>query len=142
MLPTVARARGNRSGWRRWAHLFVLALVLPLALSSALPTFARVLGGPTAHVCRCEIRGGHSTCACPICNPDRDDLRLNEASLRGKCGDDDLAFGAVLGSAIAPPPGVTIIPPDLAGETPPVVSPRLALVFLKPPTPPPRSALS
>lgn len=109
--------------WKRWGHLFVLTLVLPLALSSALPIFAQVLGGPTPHVCHCEIRGGHSTCACPICNPDRDDLKLNEVSLRGKCGDDDLTFGAALGSAVPAPAGVTIIPPDLAGEASPAVSP-------------------
>jgi len=126
--------------WRRWGHVFVLTLVLPLALSSALPMFARVLGGPTAHVCQCAVRGGHSTCGCPICNPDRDDLQLNEVSLRGKCGEDDAVFGASLGPALVPAPGVTIVPPDLTGETPPPVSPRLALVFLTPPTPPPRSA--
>jgi hypothetical protein len=127
---------------RRWGHLLVLALVLPIALSSALPVYARIAGGPTPHVCHCEVRGGHSMCGCPICNPDRDDLQINEVSLRGKCGDDDEVFGAVLGSAVAPPPGVTIVPPDLAGETAPAVSPRLELVFLTPPTPPPRFALS
>ena len=128
--------------WRRWGHLLVLTLVLPLALSSALPIFARVLGGPLPHVCHCAMHGGHSTCGCPICNPDRDDLKLNEVSLRGKCGDDDPVFGAALGAAVPAPPGVAIIPPDLTGEASPVVSLRLALVFLTPPTPPPRFALS
>jgi hypothetical protein len=127
---------------RRWGHILVLALVLPLALSSALPMFARAFSGPAVHVCHCDIRGGHSTCACPVCNPDRDDLTLSEASLRGKCGDDDLAFGASLGSAVAPPPGVVVVPPDLTGEQAPGIPPRLALVFLTPPTPPPRFALS
>src|SRR5580704_12802683 len=63
---------------RRWRHVLVLALVLPLALSSALPMFARALGGPAVHVCHCAVSGGHSTCGCPICNPDRDDLQLGE----------------------------------------------------------------
>jgi hypothetical protein len=130
-----------RAVWKRWGHVFVLALVLPLALSSALPIFARVLGGPQVHVCHCAMHGGESTCGCPICNPDRDDLQLSEESIRGKCGDDDLAFGAALGTAVAPPAGFTIIPPDITGETPSAVSPRLPLVFLTPPTPPPRFAL-
>jgi hypothetical protein len=127
---------------RRWGHLLVLALVLPLALSSALPIFARAAGGPTPHVCQCAIRGGHSTCGCPVCNPDRDDLRLSEASIRGKCGDDDAVFGAALGSAVAAPAGFTVIPPNVTRVAPPSLWPRLATVFRTPPTPPPRSALS
>jgi hypothetical protein len=103
--------------------------------------FARALGGPTVHVCQCEIRGGHSTCGCPICNPDRDDLRLSEASIRGKCGDDDLAFGAALGSAVAPPAGFIVLPPDVNGALEPVRSPHLPSVFLTPPTPPPRRSI-
>jgi len=120
--------------WTRWGHLFVLALVVPLALSSALPIFARVLGGPTLHVCHCAVSGGHSTCGCPICNPDRDDLKLNEVSL--------LSFGATLGSAVTAPAGVTIVPPDVTVATRPGVPHRLTPVFLTPPTPPPRLALS
>jgi hypothetical protein len=134
--------RAVRKRWKRWGHLLVLALLLPLALSSALPTFARVLGGPAPHVCHCEIRGGHSTCACPICNPDRDDLKLSEASIRGQCGDEDLAFGAALGAAVPPPSGFAIAPPDLTGEAVPNVVPPLPLVSLTPPTPPPRLAVS
>ncbi len=138
-------ARGMGGVWRTWARaghlLALLTLILPLALSSALPIFARALGGPAPHVCHCEISGGHSTCGCPICNPDRDDLRLCESSLRGKCGDVDLAFGAALGSAVAAPPGVTILPPDLTRAAAPLASMHLSLVFLTPPTPPPRAAL-
>jgi hypothetical protein len=137
--------RGMRAGWRRWRswrHLFVLALVLPLALSSALPTLAHVLGGPLAHTCHCEIRGGHSTCACPICNPDRDDLKLSEESIRGKCGDDDLTFGAALGSAVLPAAGVTVLPADVSRKARPIAAHPPASVFRPPPTPPPRLALS
>ncbi len=128
--------------WMRRVHVFVLMLALPLALSSALPTFAYALGGPATHVCKCEIRGGHSTCGCPICNPDRDDLRLSEASIRGKCGDEDLAFGAALGSAVAPPAGFVVLPPDMSGALEPALAPRLPSLFLTPPTPPPRRSLA
>jgi hypothetical protein len=137
-----AMLRRMDAGWRRWGHVVVLALVLPLALSSALPMFARALGGPLPHVCHCEIRGGHSTCGCPICNPDRDDLRLSDASIRGKCGDDDLAFGGALGSAVLPAAGFTVLPPDVRRDPRPTGAPYLPVVFLVPPTPPPRFALS
>jgi hypothetical protein len=126
--------------WKRLLHVLVLALVLPLCLSSALPIFARALGGPAVHVCHCAAHGGPASCGCPICNPDRDDLAFSEESLRGKCGDDDLAFGAALGSAVAPPAGVTVVAPDLFAQTAPSVSDRFRSVFLTPPTPPPRSA--
>jgi hypothetical protein len=128
------------AAWRSWRYVLVLALLLPLALSSGLPTLARLVGGPAAHVCHCELRGGHSTCACPICNPDRDDLRLSEASIRGKCGDDDEAFGASLGPAVAPPAGVTILSPDLTAEAVPSVPLPHPPVFLRPRTRPPRLA--
>jgi hypothetical protein len=126
----------------RALHVLVLSLVLPLSLSGALPVFARALGGPTVHVCHCAAHGGPASCGCPICNPDRDDLAFSVESLRGKCGDDDLAFGAALGAAVAPPAGVTVLPPDLVAETSPVIALRAALVYRTPPTPPPRSARS
>jgi hypothetical protein len=118
----------------------VLALVLPLALSSALPIYARIVGGPMPHVCHCAAHGGHSMCACPVCNPDREDLQLGELSLRGKCGDDDVSFGAALGSALIAPATGTVLAADLVGEAAPAATPTLPPVFLAPPTPPPRSA--
>jgi hypothetical protein len=127
--------------YRRMVHVFVLALVLPLCLSSALPIFARALGGPVVHVCHCAAHGGPASCGCPICNPDRDDLAFSEESIRGKCGDDDLAFGAALGSAVAPPPGFVVLTPDLVAATHPSPVPDLPSVLLAPPTPPPRFAL-
>jgi hypothetical protein len=122
-------------------HVVVLALVLPLAFSSALPIFARALGGPAIHVCRCAAHGGPASCGCPICNPDRDDLAFSEESIRGKCGDDDLAFGATLGSAVAPPPGFIVLGPSLVAVSTPSLTAHLMAVFLTPPTPPPRSFL-
>jgi hypothetical protein len=131
------------AGRMKWGHLLVLALILPLALSSALPAFARVIAGPTPHVCHCQMSGGRGAMSdCPICNPDRDDLWLTEAALRGTCGDEDLVFGATLGVAVLAPPGVTILPPEVAREALPDAPLRLAAVFVAPPTPPPRSALS
>jgi hypothetical protein len=119
----------------------VLALILPLALSSALPAFARIVAGPTPHVCHCEMHGGRGAMSdCPICNPDRDDMGVSEVSLRGTCGDEDaVVFGATLGVAVLAPPGVTIVPPDGTRNALPSAPLRIAAVFVAPPTPPPRS---
>jgi hypothetical protein len=121
------------------AVLFVL--VLPLALSSTLPAFARAVEGPAVHVCHCEVKGGHSTCACRICHPERKDLRLSKESIRGQCGDENPVFGASLAIALPPAPAVTI------PRAPVTASAVLRLrslspdVVLSPPTPPPRLSL-
>jgi hypothetical protein len=130
-MTTCARAALSR--------LMIVALVLPLALSVLFPAFAKMVAGPAPHVCRCEVRGGHSTCACPICNPDRaEELTASEESIRGRCGDDDLTFGGALGVAVLSPDfrlpcadvAFTVHVPD-AVHPPDVVIP--------PSTPPPRS---
>jgi hypothetical protein len=121
----------------------VLALVLPLALSSALPAFARVVAGPTPHVCHCEMSGGHGAMSdCPICNPERKGLWPSEVSLRNRCGDEDVVFGASLGFAVLAPPRVAIPPPAVSRGVRPADPLRLAAIFVTPPTPPPRSVLS
>jgi hypothetical protein len=132
---------GPRMGsmWRRWAHLVVLALVLPLALSSV-PAFARVLSEAAPHVCECGMRAGH--CGCPICNQAAADRRVKDLSIRGRCGADDLVASAALGAAVLPPPALTIAAPGVSGRALTPVPLRLAQVFLMPSTPPPRFALS
>jgi hypothetical protein len=123
-------------------HVLVLSLVLPLSLSSSLPIFARALGGPAVHVCQCAAHGGPDTCSCPICHPDRDELAFSAESIRGKCGDDDVAFGAQLGIAIAPPAIEGIASPEFLAPASPVLSFEVPAVYLPPPTPPPRFARS
>ncbi|MBX3185371.1 MAG: hypothetical protein KF819_00085 [Labilithrix sp.] len=75
-----------------WVRLAVSLLGLLVALGASLPTYARILGGPEAHACHCETRGGHAHCACPICFPElRSPDDGFESVLKGVCGDDDLA---------------------------------------------------
>jgi len=130
----------TQSMWTAVTRLVLMALVLPLALSSALPIFARALGGPPVHVCRCDIH--HSTCACPICHPDRDDLRLSEKSIRGTCGDDDLSFGGAMALAPAIPEAtaVAVLPAAVSQALPDVPTRPASNVTLDTPTPPPRPA--
>jgi hypothetical protein len=122
-------------------HLLVLALVLPLALSSALPVFARVLNGLSIQQCPCHARGGKSDCACPVCSHHGSD-RLGKGPGLSKCGDEDRVFGASLGPATLATPVTIILPPQEVREAPPPGPARIASVFLTPPTPPPRFALS
>jgi hypothetical protein len=126
---------------RRWGHLVVLALVLPLALSSALPIFARVLGGPPVHLCHCAMSGGRTACGCPTCTHDRE-LRVREVALHGPCGDDEQAFGGAIGFALPPPPAVKVFPPDRADRASAPASLSIPVVSRTPPKPPPRVALS
>jgi hypothetical protein len=128
------------STWSRALRLLVFALVLPLACSGALPVFARVVNGPAAHVCRCDVH--HSTCDCPICHPERRGHDFGVDSIRGTCGDQDLAFGGATGLplAIAEASRVTVLPAPLSPPAPAVSDGPVPDVTLVPPTPPPRSA--
>jgi hypothetical protein len=119
---------------RRWGHLLVLALVLPIALSSALPVFAHIVAGPTPDLCCCGMERAH----CPRCNPVSRDAQLSQLPHCGRCGDQDAVLGGALGTAILPSSGVLVAEPSLAMRMPAVVSNHLAPVFLLPSTPPPR----
>ncbi len=128
--------RGRR--WTGWVHVFVLALVLPLAGSSALPIVAHWLGDTAAHVCPCSRGPGHATCGCPVCEH-RADLRSRVATIRGKCGEGDQAFGGALALAV-PAPGVVGLESPRAMPASVSIGPRApARVFVTPPTPPPRA---
>jgi hypothetical protein len=78
-----------------------------------------------------------------MCNPHDDEPRLREMARCGRCGDDDVvAFGASLGVAVLPAQAITLVSPDLGGGACLPMALQIALVFLTPPTPPPRFALS
>jgi hypothetical protein len=131
--------RGRR--WTGLVRLLVLALVLPIACSGAFPAFARLVVGSSAHECACEHRAGRTTCGCPICEH-RADRRLHRAVIRGTCGEEDLYFGASPGPVVAPPGGLSVLAPDAAIAALPDVPRAAPIVFLTPPTPPPRRAFS
>jgi hypothetical protein len=117
----------------------IALIALPLALSTTLPTFARLIAGPGAHVCHCDR--GHTSCACPICHPDRDDLKLNADAIRGTCGDDDIAFGASQDIAILPSAGVTFMTPIADAMPRPLAAHPPIEITHAPPTPPPRASV-
>ena len=128
-----------RTCWLTLTRAIIVALVLPLGFAGALPSFARIVSGEAPHVCHCEMRGGHATCACPICHPDREDLRLTEESIRGRCGDKDVVFSAALDVAVPHVFFAFYAPPSLRAPPPHREAGRPARIFVAPPTPPPRA---
>ncbi len=126
---------------RRWAHFMALMLILPVALSSALPALARIVGDLAPHVCHCAMSGGHAECDCPFCNHESG-RRSRVATFHGPCGDDRQIFGGALGFALPPPPGPTVLPPNRSRAASPAASLNFPVVFLTPPTPPPRALSS
>lgn len=83
--------------WRRGAAAIrsvLVLLALLVAAGPSAPVFARMLGGPPAHACHCDTRGGHAHCACPICFPELAtlDAPSGDPIATGICGDDDPAW--------------------------------------------------
>ena len=133
----------GRPTWKRaltaLTFPLVVLLMLPLALSDALPMLAKAVAGRDAHVCQCKIVDGHSECACPVCHPECAGYELSEESIRGKCGSDGVTCGGKLGIALAPGAFVALTPRVQRRE-------RIALRaiappqnFDSPPVPPPRN---
>lgn len=85
-----------------------------VAVGAAMPAYARLLGGPHAHACACEVRGGHATCACPLCFPelrDADALRDPSApSISGRCGTDDPGWRTLSAPVVATSDFVLVAP--------------------------------
>ncbi len=125
----------------RSLRALVLVLVVPLALSWSLPALARAVAGPPAHVCHCDMRHGHATCACPKCFPDREDLAFSEDALRGQCGDDFEALRDTRWIDTCVPSASLEIAPALVGflpeSTPPVLRSEAPN---RPPQKPPKTA--
>jgi hypothetical protein len=117
----------------RSLRALVLLLVVPLALSWSLPALARVVAGPPAHVCHCDMRHGHSACACPKCFPDREDLGFSEDALRGQCGDDFEALRDPRWFDVFAPSAPFVFAPALVTPLPQIHPPHLRSEAPKPP---------
>jgi hypothetical protein len=134
-------ARRKSKGWAfALLRALVFALVLPLASSGALPFWAQLAGVDGPHVCHCSLE--KHDCVCARCNPDHEDeMLLTSESLKGRCGDDELAFAGKAICAVLPPSTVLApIASRLWIELP--ASRDISDVTLPPPTPPPRSSSS
>lgn len=116
----------------------VVALVVALASSGALPVWARLVGVEAPHVCHCSAE--RHDCVCARCHTDPDAaMYLSTESLEGRCGDDEMAFGGKTLLAVLPSP--TTVAPATASLLPAPVSVRpLLLPRAEPPRPPPRIA--
>lgn len=117
----------------------LVALVAVLvSFGAAMPAYARLLGGPNAHACTCEVRLGHAHCACPLCFPELNDVdTFGAPSLSGRCGTDDpgwrtlsspavptsefVLVALLAGVALPPPPSLS---PEQWAERPELPPPR------------------
>jgi len=116
------------------SRALVFVLALPVLLGPSLPFFARLAAGPRVHVCHCDAR--HTDCACPVCFPDRGDLKKNDLAVTAPCGDEDQVFSCATAPAILAAPSVVVFAPAVALVTP--SAPRaLESRGPSPPEPPP-----
>ncbi len=84
----------------RAARACVLLVAVLVAAGAWLPAVARFVS-PTAHACHCSARGGHASCACPICIPElREDGASTHATIRSTCGDEEHAVRPIGGRAV------------------------------------------
>ncbi|MBX3263530.1 MAG: hypothetical protein KF782_27915 [Labilithrix sp.] len=125
---------------QRWAivlvRALVLALALPLASAGALPFWAQLAGVEAPHVCHCSIE--KHDCVCPKCNPEHEEeMLLSSESLKGRCGDDDVAFAGKAICAVLPASSVLAPIARRTAVAPPSWR-RPSDLARPPPTPPPR----
>lgn len=123
---------------RKWIRLLVAGLSLLVAVGAAMPAYARLLGGPHAHACSCEVRGGHATCACPLCFPELDDVdTFGAPSMAGRCGTDDPGWRTLSAPAVATSGFVLVAPLEsVVLPAPPLLTP--SAWSERPELPPPR----
>jgi hypothetical protein len=127
-----------------WIRCTVAALAVVVALGAAMPAWARLVAGPRAHACSCEIRGAHAghgqaACACPICFPELNDVdTFGAPSLTGRCGIDDPGWRTLASPAVPSSDFVLVSPLGRAAlPTAPPLSPTQWAA--RPELPPPRS---
>ena len=94
-------------------RLVVSIFALLVALGPSAPSLARMISGPPAHACHCDVRGGHGHCACPICFPElaaRDAHSVDPTApiATGACGDEDPAWRTLAVPGI-PPSGFRLV---------------------------------
>jgi hypothetical protein len=114
---------------RSFVRLLVAALAVLVAVGAAMPAYARLLGGPHAHSCSCEVRrgttSGHAHCACPVCFPELDDMdAFGAPTVAGRCGTDDPGWRTLSAPAV-PTPDFVIVAPLARVELPltPLIAP-------------------
>lgn len=123
----------------RWVRACVLLVACVVAGGAWAPAFVVALGGGPEHVCHCSARGGHATCACPICVPElREDAPAVGPAVAGTCGDEEHALGTFAVRGVAPSSVVGVLPAPVVGlELAVETWDHAGLGRPPPPTPPP-----
>lgn len=113
----------------------VFVLVSSIATLGALPFWAQLAGVEGPHVCHCSTE--KHDCICVKCHPDRDDMVLSTESLKGRCGDDEIAFGGKAFAAIPPASSIVLTRFHVPVAHDDVVTKLESLPSPRPPLPPP-----
>jgi hypothetical protein len=116
-------------------RLVVLVALVPVGLSFAMPALARAVAGPPPHVCHCDVRHGHASCACPKCFPDLEEPGFGEDVLRGQCGDVEAAVRDTMALDAGVPSPAFVLAPAFVG---PALRCRAVVLPEGPPSAPPR----
>jgi hypothetical protein len=86
-----------------------LLLMVLVSVGGAMPAYARLVGGPHAHACNCEVVGGHAHCACPLCFPELNDVEtFGGPAMTGRCGVDDPGWRTLSSPAVPTSPFVLV----------------------------------
>ena len=122
---------------RRLLAFLIGVLLVPLLLTSMGPGLARAIAGAAPHVCQCDAR--HTDCVCAICHPDHDREEPSRPTMKGVCGDQDVAYGAAHAVGVLPPAEGALVAPVSIAFTEQRVPPLHGLPPSAPEAPPPRS---
>lgn len=122
---------------RRLLAFVIGVLLVPLLLASAGPAFARAIAGAAPHVCQCDAR--HTDCVCSICHREENRDEPLRPTMKGVCGDQDVAFEASQAVAVLPPGEGAVLAPVEVAFTAPCVPPWRDRLPAAPEFPPPRS---
>lgn len=120
--------------------VLLVVLVCSVAAGGMLPAWAQLVGVEGAHVCHCST--DHHDCVCAHCGTDPDGKAFRAVStVKGRCGEDEVAFGGRGFNAILSPPIAGVPAAEVVEATAMGVSPAsITRLRARPPTPPPRAA--
>lgn len=123
---------------RRRLFAFVIGVLLvPLLLASAGPAFVRAVAGVAPHVCQCDAR--HTDCVCAICHREENRDEPLRPTMKGICGDQDVAFEASQTVGVLPAADGELLPPAEIVFVEPHVALLRDRLRSAPESPPPRS---
>jgi hypothetical protein len=116
----------------------IVVLALSLGSNGALPLWAQLAGIEGIHVCHCAA--AKHDCVCPKCNTDPHDGAVLADVVKGRCGDDEVAYVGKAFQAVLPPSAVVVPGSERLSMIFEPLRPFVGFVRV-PDTPPPRGRI-